>query len=255
MDNKSKVNPNKGAPKRKILGFMFYPQDWWTSDSFYEFNQEERYTYLECLFYMYLNNGYLPLSREQFARRLRTQIKPKTWEKITQMLTCTNLGYTHPSVKKRRTRAETSRENGKLGGRPRKPENPAINLPFKYNIKERKKTQKETVSDGKEKVSFGYTHTEFLKDWNSLRTEHLKKPSYLNRMGNDDDKRNFEDLKTDYSKEDIQNALIGLFKQKHLPNGNTTMQSNPAHFLKYFNSYLTAYHDKNQELYGEERST
>jgi hypothetical protein len=29
------------------------------------------------------------------------------------------------------------------------------------------------------------------------------------------------------------------------------MQSNPKHFLKTFESYLTAYYDKNTNLYGK----
>jgi len=96
-----------------------------------------------------------------------------------------------------------------------------------------------------------YTEKDFLKDWNDLRTEHLKKPSFLNRLTNED-LTNLKDLLNNYKKEDFNNSLIGLFKQKKLPNGNTTMQSNPSHFLKFFNSYLTAYHDKNVMLYGKE---
>ena len=55
------------------------------------------------------------------------------------------------------------------------------------------------------------------------------------------------------SRDNFKEAIIGLFKQKVLPNGNTTMQSNPRHFLSHFESYLTAYHDKNMNLYGENK--
>ena len=96
-----------------------------------------------------------------------------------------------------------------------------------------------------------YSENEFLKDWNELRKKHLKKPSFLNSLGKPDDKENFYELIKNYSKDDFRNALIGLFKQKKLPNDNTTMQSNPSHFLKFFNSYLTAYHDQNPDLYGK----
>ena len=92
---------------------------------------------------------------------------------------------------------------------------------------------------------------EFLQDWNDLRKRVFNKPSHLNRIGNFEDKNNFVDLCKDYNKEDFVNAMTGLFKQKKMPNDNTTMQSNPSHFLKYFNSYLTAYHDKNVMLYGK----
>ena len=68
-----------------------------------------------------------------------------------------------------------------------------------------------------------------------------------------DDRDNFKELSKMYNTEDFRNALIGLFKQKKLPNDNKVMQSNPKHFLKYFNTYLTAYHDKNTALYGENK--
>jgi hypothetical protein len=131
------------------LGFTFYPKDWWTSDTFFELEPVERYFFLEFVFLMYQNDGYLTYSKEQIEVRLRTQIKPKIWEKITQLLTQTDLGYTLDSVKKRRSKAETSRENGKKGGRPPKPKNPEINLPLErerereYKLKE-SESKKET---------------------------------------------------------------------------------------------------------------
>lgn len=135
------------------LGFTFYPKDWWTSDTFFELDTEERYIYLEIIFLMYQNDGYLTLSKEKIETRLRTQIKPKVWEKITYLLTYTDLGYTHKSVKKRRKKSETSKENGKLGGRPPKikePNNPVINLPLEKNIIEKniieKNIKKENIS-------------------------------------------------------------------------------------------------------------
>jgi len=98
----------------------------------------------------------------------------------------------------------------------------------------------------------GFSEKDFLNDWNKYRKKHLNKPSYLNRLSRDENDY-FNDLTTDYSRDDIQCALIGLFKQKKMPNGNTTMQSNPKHFLTHFNAYLTAYHDKNSSLYGQDK--
>jgi len=98
----------------------------------------------------------------------------------------------------------------------------------------------------------GFSEKDFLNDWNKNRKKHLNKPSYLNRLSRDENDY-FNDLTKDYSRDDFQCALIGLFKQKKMPNGNTTMQSNPKHFLTHFNAYLTAYHDKNSSLYGHEK--
>ena len=111
-------------------------------------------------------------------------------------------------------------------------------------------------SQSKEKESKGdtpkeYSEKEFLSDWNEQRKKHLNKPSYLNLLGKTEDKEIFRDLKRNHSREDFQNALVGLFKQKKFPQNNISMQSNPSHFLKYFNSYITAFHDKNTNLYGK----
>lgn len=106
----------------------------------------------------------------------------------------------------------------------------------------------------KNKVNFtdDYSQEEFLCDWNAKRVLHLKKPSFLNSLGKPEDRENFQELKRNYTREDFQNALVGLFKQRKLPQNNSSMQSNPSHFLKFFNSYLTAFHDKNTDLYGKE---
>jgi len=103
-----------------------------------------------------------------------------------------------------------------------------------------------------EKGKGEYTHYSvklFLTDWNELRLKHLKKPSHIKTMPQHD-KTKFSEVNRNYSQEDFQNAMIGLFKQKTMPHGNSTMQSNPGHFLNYFNSYLTAYYDQNEALYG-----
>lgn len=99
-----------------------------------------------------------------------------------------------------------------------------------------------------------YCEKDFLKDWNELRTKHLKKPSHLNNIGGAIERSSFNDLLESYSREDFKNALIGLFKQKAWPNDNSQMASNPKHFLSHFNTYLTAFHDRNTELYGKQKT-
>ena len=110
--------------------------------------------------------------------------------------------------------------------------------------------QEEEEEEEKGKGQYVYTKKDFLKDWNTLRTKHLNKPSFSNRLTFEDSK-NLDSIKKDYTSEQIREALIGLFKQKNLPNGLTVMQSNPKHFLEKFESYFTAYHDKNDSLYGK----
>ena len=91
----------------------------------------------------------------------------------------------------------------------------------------------------------------FLEDWNELRLTHLKKRSNIKTLSGDD-KDKFKELIKSYTREEMQSGLVGLFKQKKLPNDNQVMQSNPKHFLQYFNSYLTAFLDKNTNLYGKQ---
>lgn len=148
-------------------------------------------------------------------------------------------------LKKYEKYIEKQRVNGAKGGRPVKTQ---ITQAF---LEKPKKADSVSVNDNVITNVIKYSEKDFLSDWNELRTQHLKKPSHVNRIGSHDDKNNFRDLCKDYKRDDFKNALIGLFKQKKMPNDNTTMQSNPSHFLKFFNSYLTAYHDKNTMLYGK----
>lgn len=129
------------------LGFTFYPKDWWTSDTFLELDPLERYIYLECLFVMYQNGGYMKNLKTQMEARLRNQIDAGLWEKITQRFILTDLGFTSDTVTKRGKKAETSRENGKKGGRPtknEKPKNPENNLQ-KTHLLEKKEKEKENI--------------------------------------------------------------------------------------------------------------
>lgn len=106
------------------LGFTFYPKDWWTSESYFELNPIQRYYYLECLFIMYSNDGYMKTQKTQFENRIRTEVLQSDWEIVISKFILENDLYTHISVNKRLRKAVANRENGKLGGRPSKPKKP-----------------------------------------------------------------------------------------------------------------------------------
>lgn len=96
-----------------------------------------------------------------------------------------------------------------------------------------------------------YTETDFIKDWNETRTEVLKKPSYIKTIPfflKDD----LTNILNNYEQKDIITALKGLFKQKNLPNNNTSMQSDPKHFIQNFERYLQAGTDMNPHIYGNQ---
>lgn len=100
------------------LGFTFYMKDWWTSDTFFELTAIQRYYYLECLFIMYSNDGYMKTHKTQLENRLRTDIKNEDWECVIDKFELSDNMFTHASVNKRLKKAITNRENGKKGGRP-----------------------------------------------------------------------------------------------------------------------------------------
>lgn len=89
------------------------------------------------------------------------------------------------------------------------------------------------------------TKESFIKIWNKVRTEILKKPSYLNRISFEEEK-----LLKSITEETLTNALKGFFKQTVFPNGQN-YTTNTKHFLNHFNVYLQAYHDKNANIYGK----
>ena len=126
-----------------------------------------------------------------------------------------------------------------------------INTQSKVEYSKEEKTKEETLKP----AVFDKHQNEknFLKDWNELRFKHLKKKTDL-RMLSTDERDNFNELFKNYSREEMQEAVVGLFKQKKFPRDSTSMTSNPKHFLKFFNTYFQAYNDKNMELYGKKES-
>lgn len=117
------------------LGFTFYPKDWWASDSYFELEPKEKYIYLECLFLMYMNDGYMCYSKEQIEKRFSVKLSEDEFNRIVGRFIKDEKGYTSLTVNKRMSKAISSRENGKLGGRPKKDESLSEEEPKKPNEK------------------------------------------------------------------------------------------------------------------------
>lgn len=139
------------------LGFTFYPKDWWTSDTFFLLTPFERYVYLELLFMMYSNDGFVSNNKVMVEGRLRTAITDKVWSKITDLLVEDGDKLTHRSVNKRLARILANRENGKKGGAPKgnsnaskQPKQPnettQNNPPYKEKEKENRKEKESEES-------------------------------------------------------------------------------------------------------------
>lgn len=123
----------------------------------------------------------------------------------------------------------------------------------KANAKQKQANAKQVeavnVNVNVDKHSLSYTKIDFLSDWNTLRTQILKKPSHVKTIPyflTED----LNEILNNYKREQVQTALKGLFKQTNLPNNNTSLQSDPKHFLQNFGRYLQAGLDMNSKLYG-----
>lgn len=138
------------------LGFTFYPKDWWTSETFFELTPEQRYIYLECLFVMYANDGYMKTQKTQLENRLRTQISDDVWNIITEKFIQDDNGFTHSSVNKRLRKTIANRENGMKGGRPPKTQITQIENPKKPTLeREREREEEREIESKKELESLG----------------------------------------------------------------------------------------------------
>lgn len=133
------------------LGFTFYPKDWWTSESYFELTPIQRYYYLECLFIMYSNDGFMKTQKTQFENRIRTQVLQSDWDLVVDKFILDDGQFTHPSVNKRLRKAVANRENGKKGGRPPKPKKPNFetqkNPPLESESESEIKTEIENKSN------------------------------------------------------------------------------------------------------------
>jgi len=185
------------------LGFTFYPKDWWTSESYFELNPIQRYYYLECLFIMYSNNGYMKTQKTQFENRTRTEVLDNDWEIVTSKFILENNNFTHISVNKRLRKAIANRENGKKGGRPK--------LEEEKPKKPKKETQKnpplEREREYKDNINI---------DWEKLLNQFNKITGKNAKVINQQVKNKIlARLKEGYSKEDLLNAIQNCFNDPY----------------------------------------
>ncbi|WP_208103238.1 hypothetical protein [Myroides sp. LoEW2-1] len=139
------------------LGFTFYPKDWWTSETYFTLTLTQRYLFLECLFIMYSNNGYLSNNKDLLQNRLRTEITNSDWEAVTKEFLLEGKNFTSTSVNKRLKRAISNRENGKKGGAPKgnnnatkqpnQPKKTTQNNPPLERERERERESKREIED------------------------------------------------------------------------------------------------------------
>jgi len=147
-----------------------------------------------------------------------------SWKHIEQSLKRDLLKY--------EKRAERSRENGALGGRPKNPKKPSGLI---INPEEPKKPDSDNVSvTVNVSESDIITPEQFLEAFNRIRkskglSSNIKKLAHYELA-------EFKTLEN-YSIEDFELAINNLFDDKWVKENK---QGFPSHFLKYFTKYLNA---------------
>lgn len=150
------------------LGFTFYPKDWWTSDTFFELDFNERYIFLECMFIMYQNDGVMKTQKTQFENRNRIKVTDEQWENVTSKFLLVDGLFTLLSVNKRLRKAVTNRENGKSGGRPKKPKEPNLETQNNPPYEREREREEEIESKGEEEVKHSSSQIYSIKEFEKV---------------------------------------------------------------------------------------
>lgn len=103
------------------LGYTWYPQDWWTSQTFRRLKRYPlvRYAIRELFDLMYKEGKPVDMCREYLEDDFGINLSDKEYEKLMEYITIDEAGkWWISSIKKRLSKAEAARENGKKGGRP-----------------------------------------------------------------------------------------------------------------------------------------
>lgn len=94
-----------------------------------------------------------------------------------------------------------------------------------------------------------YKESDFLENWKMCRQQFMKLPTHIKKLETFE-RADFNKSLKDFSKEEINTAMLGLFKQE--VKNITTMYLKPKHFLENISKYLNAELSKDYGLYGKE---
>lgn len=109
------------------LGYTWYPQDWWTSETYKRLKRYPmvRYAIRELFDLMYKEEGPVEMSRDYLYDDFNIALSDEEYSKLMEYVQVLENGkWWITSIRKRISRSESSRENGKKGGRPKKTQKP-----------------------------------------------------------------------------------------------------------------------------------
>lgn len=112
-------------------------------------------------------------------------------------------------------------------------------------LREEKIREEEIREDN---ISF-YKESDFLENWTMCRKQFMNLPTHIKKL-EAFEKTDFNIALKDFTKEEINTAMLGLFKQKR--KNITSMYLKPKHFLENISKYLNAELSKDYGLYGKE---
>lgn len=108
------------------LGYMWFSQDWLTSNTFKRLKRFPmvRYAIRELIDLMYSEGKPVEMNREFLSDDYNIDLSDEDFEKLLEFVKVDENGkWWIDSIKRRLSKAQTARENGKNGGRPRKDAN------------------------------------------------------------------------------------------------------------------------------------
>ena len=195
------------------LGYTWYPQNWWTSNAFFELEEYPlvRYAYREVLDLLYSKGGCATLTEKTIERRFRIGLSNKQFELLKSLFEIDGDIWCHKKVSSRISKAESSRNNGKKGGRPKNPITQENNLrknprnpPLERErererereIKEKKKSKIERELIETRKETFRNNLKPFFIDGKISKEDSKDFFEYWTEHGTNDKKMRFEKEKS-----------------------------------------------------------
>jgi len=159
------------------LGYTWYPKDWFTSSTRKRLKRFPlvKYAIRELFDLMYMELAPIEMNREYLIDDLDIELSDDEYEKLMEHIEVQPDGkWWINSVKKRISKAESARENGKKGGRPKKtqeprkktqeqnPKNPPSESKSKRESKS--KSKRESKSKSKRESKEGFLALDILRN-------------------------------------------------------------------------------------------
>jgi hypothetical protein len=237
------------------LGYTFYPKDWNSSDAVFELTLEERGFYRELIDLAMLNDNKSKININVWSRKYNASKEVlndilKVLEKLNLISIKKNETLFVPSCETRLDLVRGGRKGGKTSKKlvaKSKPPKKPVTKPNEKEVEKEIEIEVEKEIEVENEVEVNYTESEFLQRWKDARMYYDKKPTNISKLSTFESV-NFRNICNVYNKEQIEQAIAGLFQQ----NTFKTTRLRPTHFLEFehFEKYLTCFMTK-EKLFND----